>query len=192
MKDKTPTVDDLAKGFLGVASDREVQVVRGQKADPKRQQALYEQQLAKEACDFGDLLVNYVGAHTELTPAQRAFGTMLGVLNLRRDYPEGGESFDALADLGGEDLKLSSKSTAGLPAPPALTPTTQLPGAQFAEAFVRYVTMKKQQYGVSNPQAAYALGRMFHNLRLTFPPEDGGEDGFDLYGRQAGEYFDRG
>jgi hypothetical protein len=33
---------------------------------------------------------------------------------------------------------------------------------------------------------------MFHNLRLTFPPEHGGSAGFDACSRQAGEYFNRG
>jgi hypothetical protein len=192
MTAKNPTVDDLAKGFLGVATDHEVKVMPGQKADEKRQQALYEQQLAKEACEFGDLLVNYIGSHADLTPPQRAFGTMLGVLNLRRDYPGGGEQFDELADLGGEDLKLQVKDTSQLSPPAPLDGALLLPAAEFAEALVRYITMKKHQYGVSNPQGAYALGRMFHNLRLTFPPEHGGSVGFDACSRQAGEYFNRG
>jgi hypothetical protein len=191
---KAPTLDSLAKGFLGVASEKETRVIKGQTANAARQQAFYEQQLLHEACEFGDILVHYVGSHVDLPLPQRAFGTALGILNLRRDYPTGGEQFDELADLGGEELQLpkSTKPAPIIEPPLPLTGEALHNAAAFAESFVRYVTMKKQQLGLSNPQAAYGLGRAFHNLRLTFPVDDGNTVAFDFYAQQAGEYFNHG
>ena len=197
MTTKLPTMDDLAKNFLGVSKSSDVKVVSGQKANTERQQALYEQELAHEACEFGDVLVNYVGSHVDVPLAHRAFGVALGVLNLRSEYPGGGEQFDELADLGGEDLQIEAKKKAPVTAAVSsakVTPLTEevvLAAAPFAEIFVRFVTMKKHQLGLGNPQTAYALGRTFHNLRACFPPEDGGPAAFDQYAQQAGEYFNR-
>lgn len=197
MTTKLPTMDDLAKNFLGVTKSSEVKVVSGQKANTERQQALYEQELAHEACEFGDVLVNYVGSHVDVPLAHRAFGVALGVLNLRSEYPGGGEQFDELADLGGEDLQIETKKKTPVTAVVSsakVTPLTEealLAAAPFAEIFVRFVTMKKHQLGLSNPQTSYALGRTFHNLRTCFPPEDGGPAAFDQYAQQAGEYFNR-
>jgi len=196
---KLPTMDDLAKSFLGIGKGTNAKVVPGQTANPERQQALYEQELAHEACDFGDVLVNYVGSHVDVPVAHRAFGVALGVLNLRSEYPNGGEQFDELADLGGEDLQVETKKKAPVVAPVGAAAVTArldeasiLAAAPFAGVFVRYVTMKKHQLGLSNPQTSYALGRTFHNLRVCFPPEDGGPATFDQYAKQAGEYFNRG
>ena len=186
-----PELDNVARKFLGVTDPSKVKVVKGQTANAEKQRKLYEQQLMHEACEFGDTLVGYVGAHEKLTLGQRVVSVTLALLNLRRDFPDGVQRFDEYVDLGGDDLKLE-------PVPPSdkpqgvLASADFLPAAKFAETLVGYVIMTKHQLGLSNPQGAYGLGRMFHTLRGHFPTANGGPLQFDALAAQAGEYFNRG
>jgi hypothetical protein len=194
MPSRSPTLDDIAKGFLGTEDPKKLHITRGQKANVERQRQLYEQEMMHEACEFGDLIIDYVGVHTTLTTAQRAFAVALGLFNLRRDYPESPQQFDELVDLGGADLKLPAVPVQALP--PAAEwkfDEGQLEAAaQFAETLVKYVTMKKHQLGVTNSQGAYGLGRTFHTLRYGYPETEGGPAGFDYCARYAGVYFGNG
>lgn len=184
-----PTMDDLAKGFLGTGDPKELIVKRNQKANADKQKALYEQQLTLEACDYGDALVNYVSAHGDLDIGQRVFAVTLALINLRRDFPDGGEKYDAYVDLAGDDLKIITIPAVNDDTWRTLTPESQLAAAKFAETLAAYITMTKQRAGLSNPQAAYGLGRMFHTLRAGFPPAEGGPPQFDVYAKLAGEYY---
>ena len=194
MPSRSPTLDDVAKGFLGTTDPKKLHVTQGQKADPERQRELYEQEIMHEACAFGDAIVVYVGGMPDLTLPQRAFGVALGIFNLRRDYPEGSKLFDELVDLGGADLKLPPVTVTPLTATQEwqFTPTKLEQAAKFAEMFVKYVTMKKKQMSVSNVQTAYGLGRMFHTLRHGYPRDESGAAGFDYCARYAGSYFGNG
>jgi hypothetical protein len=121
---------------------------------------------------------------------------VLGILNVRFDYPDGQERFDEISDLAGEDLVL--------PPPMPFTPEEEVQirrhrrpledesfrkAANFAEVFAKYITLTKHSMGLSSQQAAYGIGRAFHNLRQCFPREDGGTVAFDEYARLAGDYF---
>ena len=188
---KPPELDNITRKFLGVTDPSKVKVIRGQKADAEKQRKLYEQQLMYEASEFGDTLVGYVGAHEKLTVPQRAVSVTLALLNLRRDFPDGVKKFDEYVDLGGEDLELEPGLSSGTPQ--GILPSADfLTAAKFAETLVGYVIMTKQQLGLSNPQGAYGLGRMFHTLRGHFPIASGGPLQFDTLAAQAGEYFNRG
>ncbi|MHC4619097.1 MAG: hypothetical protein ACYTEQ_15240 [Planctomycetota bacterium] len=196
------TLDDQTRKMLNVQSDDEVQVMEGQPVTEARAQKIrraQEQSLLHEACEFGDMLVKYVGLHDKLNLTQRAWATALGIFNVRAEYPEGSVKFDDLADQGGDDLHLESTSEVSDEAQAEeirqglqpLEGESLEEAAKFAETFAKYITMKKHSLGISNPQAAYGLGRAFHNLRLGFPMEEGGAIAFDEWARQAGEYYDR-
>ena len=123
---------------------------------------------------------------------------MLALLCQRADYPEGEAKFDELADQGGKDLQYDGPNNT-LPEDEAAKVVQNLPpledarfeeAAKFAETFSAYISMKKQQLGVSNPQGAYGLGRAFHNLRFGFPKSEGGSAAFDEYAKRAGRYYD--
>lgn len=195
----TRQIDDQTKRFLGVTRDDQVQVMKGQTADEKRLRSMREKALLAEACEFGDILVKYIGLHHKLSFHQRAFATALGIFNVRFEYPEGSDKFDDLADQGGDDLHLDTTSEVSDEAQAEeirrglrpLEGESLVEAAKFAETFAKYITMKKHSMGISNPQAAYGLGRAFHNLRLGFPMEEGGAIAFDKLALQAGEYFDR-
>jgi hypothetical protein len=195
---KGDKLDPTVKSFLGVKDESEVKVVTQQKAEGKKVLNAREQYLLAEACEFGDILVGYIGAHPSLDLGQRAWAVVLSLLCQRADYPEGVEKFDELADQGGKDLQYSGPDNT-LPEEEAAAMVRNLPiledtrfeaAAQFAETFSAYITMKKQQLGVSNPQGAYGLGRAFHNLRLGFPKSEGGSAVFDEYAKRAGRYYD--
>lgn len=195
---KGDKLDPTVKKFLGVKDESEVKVVTNQKAEDKKLLNAREQYLLAEACEFGDILVSYIGAHPSLDLGQRAWAVVLALLCQRADYPEGVEKFDELADQGGKDLQYGGPDNT-LPEDEAAAMVNNLPplednrfekAAQFAETFSAYISMKKQQLGVSNPQAAYGLGRAFHNLRLGFPKAEGGSAVFDEYARRAGRYYD--
>ena len=194
MPSRSPTLDDVAKGFLGTSDPKKLHVSRNQKANPETQRRLYEQEIMHEACAYGDAVILYVGGMPNLTMPQRAFGVALGIFNLRRDYPEGVKAFDDLVDLGGADLKLPATEVTPLP------PTQEWKfdsdalehAAKFAEAFIKYATMKKKQMNITNLQGAYGLGRMFHTLRQNFPVTEGGPAAFDYCARYAGVYFGNG
>lgn len=195
---KGDKLDPTVKSFLGVANEEEVNVVTGQKANDKKAVDAREKYLLAEACEFGDILVSYIGDHPRLDLGQRVWAVVLAMLCQRGDYPEGVEKFDALADQGGQDLQYEGPNNT-LPEDEAATMVRDLPpldgdrftdAAKFAETFSAYITMKKQQLGVSNPQGAYGLGRAFHNLRLGFPKTEGGTAVFDEYAKRAGRYYD--
>lgn len=191
-------LDPTALRFLGVQSMQEVRVIEGQQAKEEKLRAQTEKYLLEEACGFGDSLVNYVTAHSkEFPPKQLIWGTVLGTLCLREDYLDGVAKFDELADQGGKDLQLNNKSVemteeqhAEVIRKAQLAKEEALNAAKFAELYAGYVAMKKRQTSISNIQIAYGLGRAFHNLRLTFPEDEGGRVAFDELARQAGVYFD--
>lgn len=135
-------------------------------------------------------MVNYVINHPKLTPAQRAWGFMLGLFCVREEYPEGVSTFDEFIDKGGDDLKLEKTTES---APDKIDSALEGPlfdgAAEFAELFAKYVSKTKRGIGLSNPQAAYGLGRALHNLRSTFPEENGGPVGFDHWASEASAYY---
>lgn len=190
-------LDPSALQFLGVQSIRDVQVMEGQKAKEEKLRAQTEKFLLEEACGFGDSLVHYVAAHSkEYTLKQLIWGMVLGTLCLREDYLEGVDKFDELADQGGKDLKLETnvpehteEQCAKIVHAAQLTKEETLNAAKFAELYAGYVAMKKRQTSISNIQIAYGLGRAFHNLRVTFPEDEGGRVAFDELAKQAGGYF---
>lgn len=190
-------LDPEALRFLGVQNTEDVRIIEGQKAKADKVQAQTEKFLLEEACGFGDSLVHYVAAHSkEYPPQQLIWGMSLGTLCLREDYLDGVDKFDELADQGGKDLKLEVKPPAytaeekvTIRRKATLTPDETLNAAKFAELYAGYVAMKKRQTNISNVQIAYALGRAFHNLRLTFPDDEGGRIAFDTLAEQAGAYF---
>lgn len=191
-------LDPAALRFLGVQSMQDVQIIEGQKAKQEKLQAQTEKFLLEEACGFGDSLVHYTTAHSkEYSPAQLIWGTVLATLCLRDDYLDGVEKFDELADQGGKDLQLNvqyveptEEQRTEIIRKVQLAGDEALNAAKFAELYAGYVAMKKRQTSISNIQIAYGLGRAFHNLRLTFPEDEGGRIGFDELARQAGAYFD--
>ena len=191
-------IDPTALRFLGAKNAQEVQIIEGQKANAERLQAQTEKFLLEEACDLGDSLVRYVTAHSnEYTPQHLIFGMVLGTFCLREDYLDGKEKFDEIADQGGKDLKLevqgedlTEERIKQIIKNVQLSPEAVQLGAQFAELYAGYVAMKKRQTSISNIQIAYGLGRAFHNLRLTFPEDEGGRLAFDELAKQAGAYFD--
>jgi hypothetical protein len=190
--------DPMAKAFLGDDPSK-VTVMPGQKADAKKQAAIHEKFLFSEACRFGDDMVRYVMAHHKLSEAQRIWGFVLTVFCLRGDYPDGTEDFDELADQGGEDLELAKKNIVEEPERikdiaarlREFTDAELQEAATFAERTNAYIEATKQRDGISNPQAAYALGRAFHNMRFGFPLEKGGTAAFDEFVRRASAYFER-
>jgi hypothetical protein len=195
-KEKTLTAAE--KRFLGVNSIKDVEILEGQKADTKRQAQAYEQRLVAEACEYGDSLMRYIIGHHKLSPAQRAWAVVLGILNVRRDYPSP-EEFDELADRGGADLQLQTRNVVTDPERIANIATEVPPfdneeqrgAAEFAEQFAGYIGMKLRQLGVDARQSVYGIGRVFHNLRFTFPMDQGGTAAFDELAKRAGVYFDR-
>jgi len=192
-------IGELERRFLGVKTAEEVHVLENQKANEERQAHAYETMLLREACEFGDSLVRYIMGHYKLSAAQRAWAVVLGTLNVRGDYPGGTEEFDELADRGGEQLQLDNVNIVDddeekqriVQELPQFTQEQYREAAAFAEAFSRYIGMKRNQLGTDRKQTAYGLGRAFHNLRLTFPMEGGGTAAFDELARRAGDYFDR-
>lgn len=193
-----PELDTTAKRFLGSQLD-EVRVIAGQKADEKKQLAAQEKYLLAEACQFGDSLVHYVMGHRKINELQRVWGFALSVFCLRADYPEGVEDFDTLVDRGGEDLRLAATNTVQdserakqiLRELPVFTDEEQRAAATFAERMTKYIESTKNRKGLSNPQAAYGLGRTFHNLRLGFPANQGGTVAFDEFVRRSSAYYER-
>ena len=195
MTNRKPTLDALAKNFLGTGDANQVKVTRSQKANAERQRQLYEQEVMHEACEFGDAIITYIGAmRGQLGLCQRAFGVALAFFNLRRDYPEGPQQFDELVDLAGADLKYPvDPASVSLPTTEWKFDEAQLEAAaQFAELLTKYITGKKHQLSITNAQGAYGLGRTFHSLRYTFPVEEGGATNFDHCAKLAGVYFGNG
>lgn len=191
-------LDPTALRFLGVQNMQDVRIMEGQKGQAEKVQVQTEKYLLEEACGLGDSLVRYVTAHTkDYTLPQLIWGTVLGTLCLREDYLDGTNKFDELADQGGQDLKLDAKPPAYLTEEQCakiirtirLTDAAMLVAAKFAELYAGYVAMKKRQTSIANVQIAYALGRSFHNLRMTFPETEGGRVAFDELAHQAGVYF---
>lgn len=190
--------DPMAKAFLGNDPDK-ITVMPGQKADEKRLAASQERFLLAEACSFGDDVVRYVMGHYKLSEGQRIWGFALTLFCLRSDYPDGGEDFDELADKGGEDLELAKKNIVEEPERVrdivsrlrAFSDEELQEAATFAERANAYIEATKQRDGISNPQAAYALGRAFHNMRFGFPLEKGGTAAFDEFVRRASAYFEK-
>jgi hypothetical protein len=186
------------KRFLGVNSIKDVEVLEGQTADATRQAQAFEQQLIAEAIEYGDSLMRYVIGHHRLSPAQRAWAIVLSILNVRREYPSP-EEFDELADRGGADLQLQTRNV--ITDPDRITEIARdLPpfdngelrdAAKFAEQFAGYIGMKLRQMGVDARQSVYGIGRVMHNVRFTFPMDQGGTAAFDELGRRAGAYYDR-
>lgn len=196
--EKPPRLDSLANAFLG---NQEAVIVEGQKADEKKQLEMAARQLLFEACDYGDVLVKYVAMHGRLSPAQAAWGFALALLNVRSEYPEGGDAFDDLAEQARQDLELAVTTEVTDPERIARTQADAEREAQewtheefteaatFAENMAEYFGKKKRQQDIDNKQAAYGLGRAFHNLRLTFPADHGGSAAFDVYAKRAGVYL---
>jgi len=195
-------LDEQTRRMLGVKDDADVQVVSGTPADAahaeqraQRLRKAQERALLDEACEFGDALISYVAMRSKLPLTHRAWATALSVFNVRAEYPEGSAKFDDLVDQGGSDLRIPATERGApdkfLEHTAVLEDESLEEAAEFAETFSKYITMKKHQLGLSNPQAAYGLGRAFHNLRLGFPPEAGGTAVFDARAHQAGEYYDR-
>lgn len=164
----------------------------GQRANEQRRLAAHEQFLFAEACEYGDDLIRYVMGHHRLQDVQRVWGYALAVFCLRRDYPEGVTDFDELFDKGGADLELHKKNIVkDAPEHPQFTPEEQQEAAGFAEHVSKYIESTKHRGGLSNAQAAYALGRAFHNMRFGFPLERGGTAAFDAWVTRASAYFER-
>jgi len=191
-------LDATARRFLGSNID-DVRVMAGQKADDKKLLASQEKFMVAESCEFGDIIVRYTIAHRKLSLEQRAWGFSLALFCIRGDFPEGVEDFDALADQGGDDLELSGKNvvTDVERAKSIADDVAQFSeialreAGKFSEQVSKYVETKKHQMGLSNPQAAYGLGRAFHNLRLGFPTNAGGTAAFDEFVRRASGYYER-
>lgn len=187
---KVPT-DPMAQRFLGPNLDQ-VRVMTGQKANQQKQLAAHEQYLFAEACEYGDDLIRYVMGHHRLRDVQRVWGYALAIFCLRRDYPEGTNDFDELFDKGGADLELQKKNISQeTPEHPQFTPEEQQEAAGFAEHVSKYIESTKYRGGLSNAQAAYALGRAFHNMRFGFPLDRGGTAAFDAWVTRASAYFER-
>jgi len=194
---KIPT-DPMAQKFLGPDPDK-IRVMAGQRANEQRRLAAHEQYLFAEACEYGDDLIRYVMGHHRLQDVQRVWGFALVVFCLRRDYPEGVTDFDELFDKGGDDLELHKKNIVkdperikGITAELApFTAEEQEAAAAFAEHMSKYIEATKHRGGLSNAQAAYALGRAFHNMRFGFPLERGGTAAFDACVTRATAYFER-
>lgn len=189
-------LDETAKRFLGNAGD---DVVRrdGQKADDDKLRHSQERMLLAEACEYGDDLVRYVAMHQNHTGEELAWGFCLGLYCARRDYPDGDEAFDDVAEQAGKDLVLAQTTVVSDP-DEAVRIQTELQqfedasfrrAAAFAENFASFLDRKKRQLGLGNKQGAYGLGRAFHNLRQTFPQDKGGSAAFDELARRAGIYF---
>ena len=191
-------LDPIERRFLGVNSIADVHVMEGQQSNEKRRAAGYEQHLVAEAIEYGDSLMRYIIGHHKLSPAQRAWAIMLGILNVRRDYPQADE-FDELADRGGADLQLQTRNVVSDPDRitaiakdlPAFSPEELEDAAKFAEQFAGYIGMKLRQLGVDTRQSVYGIGRVMHNVRFTFPMDQGGTAAFDELAKRAGAYFDR-
>lgn len=191
-------LDAATQRYLG-SDPSAIRTIPGQKADPQKVGAMQEKYLMADACRFGDILVRYVVAHHKLSFEQRVWGFTLALFCIRGDYPDGTEDFDVIADAGGYDLTLSDKNKNVITDEeqaaqfalelPVFDPSAQHNAAQFAEQVTRYIEMKKQQQGVSNTQAAYGLGRAFHNLRLEYPRDKGGTAVFDELARRAHSYY---
>lgn len=199
MPERPPIPNDpMAKAFLG-SDPSKVTVMPGQKANETKQAAMQEKYLLAEACRFGDDVVRYVMGHYKLSEAQRIWGFAVTLFCLRADYPDGGDDFDELADQGGEDLELPKKNIIEEPERVndiatrlrEFTDAELLEAASFAERTNAYIEATKQRDGISNPQAVYALGRAFHNMRFGFPLEKGGTAAFDEFVRRASAYFER-
>jgi hypothetical protein len=196
MPKDTHQLDATALRFLGNKRE-EIQVIEGQKITAARREEQQEKALLQESCDYGNSLVHMTVGHRHLTPEQHAWGFALGVLCVRADYPDGPDRFDDLADQAGRDLSLSAPSFSDEKTEKIkkdlhpLVKEEEYEAAKFAEFIAKYITMTKHRAGLSNPQAAYGLGRAFHNLRATFPPDRGGTVAFDEYARHAGMYFDK-
>ncbi len=191
-------LDEVEKRFLGVQSIAEVEVLEDQTANKNKQAEALEQRMVAEAIEYGDSLMRYIIGHHKLSPAQRAWAVVLGILNVRREYPSP-EVFDELADRGGRDLQLRTKNVITDPERIAEI-VKDVPGfdndelreaAKFAEQFAGYIGMKIRQLGVDARQSVYGIGRVFHNIRFTFPMDQGGTAAFDEHAKRAGVYFDR-
>lgn len=189
VRKKVAALDTIAKTFLGTG---DVTVVDGAKSDQGKQQTFQEKLLIQEACTHGDALIAYVGAHGKLTLDERAWGFALAVLCARDEFPDGGEKFDELADAGGDTATtvMEQPASSGDVAvdTPIFTDDEQAAAAHFAERMAEYIASKKQAMALSNPQAAYGIGRAFHTLRNAFPA---GVAVFDEIARRAGTYFTR-
>jgi len=196
-----PKIDDVTKRLLGVKDSAQIHVMEGQTADADKLRAANEQYLLQEACRFADILVHYIGDRSMYTMGQRAFALNLSIQCLRFEYPERGDKFDEIADQGGEDV-VDTAPTTNMAAVDAAADAVEqglrdtksevfIKAAKFAETLTNYVTMKKDQLGISNVQCAYALGRLFHTMRTQFPADAGGVTTFDEYAQIAGRYFER-
>jgi hypothetical protein len=190
-----PTLDDTALRFLGNKRE-EIRVMEGQEAKATRLEEQRERFLLTESCEYGNSLVLMATGHRHLTPEQLAWGFTLSLLCLRADYPEGSDRFDDLADQAGKDLHLpvttydeETIATIRKTLQP-LVKEKEYEAAKFAEVIAKYIEMTKRRGELSNPQAAYGLGRAFHNLRSTFPADKGGTVAFDEYAKHAGMYYD--
>lgn len=188
MKPFNPVIDNTAQRFLG---NKPVHVMEGQKANAQKVQDVQEKYLIAEAKQFGDALVQYVGMHQDIAPRERAWATMLSVLNLRRDYPDGAARFDDVVDVAFIDLnqKIQLPPTTVEPRSTQPQPIDVTAAAEFSERFTKYITMKKQQMDIANPQAAYGIGYAFHTLRGAFPAAEGGVTEFDSLAENAANYF---
>lgn len=189
-------LDETAKQFLQIGRNAP-EVHEGQKADGDKQREGWERMLLSEACEYGDDLVRYVAMHQQMSPLQLAWGFCLGLYCARAEYPNGGDEFDDLGAQAAKDLVLAETTVIDDEDEIAriqteLTPFTeqqQHEAAVFSENFQEFLKKKKHQVGISNKQGAYGLGRAFHNLRRTFPRDQGGSAAFDELARRAGLYF---
>jgi hypothetical protein len=193
---KTEPLDDTARRFLQIGQNTP-EVHEGQSADKGKLQEGWERTLLHEACEYGDDMVRYVAMHKDLTPEEAAWGVCLGIYCARDVYPNGAEEFDDLGDQAAKDLVL--------PQTTVVTDEGEIARIQmeltdfddagfrraalFSEKFQDFLKGKKQQLGISNRQGAYGLGRAFHNLRRTFPTDNGGSATFDELARRSGLYF---
>ena len=175
--------DRFSQAFLG---DGPQTVQHDQTVDPEAQAAAYNGYLQDEAVELGDSFVQWVAAHKTIPIHARAWGFVLGTFCTRAEYPGGVAAFDSIVAAAGEDLDLPRKEF-DPPNIPEWTTEAMHHATQFAELSAGYVSLVRRQRSISDQQAAYGIGRAWHNLRETFP--QGGPVGFDVLAREAADYF---
>lgn len=200
MANKDLTLDPTARAFLGTHRDGAVEIVQraGQKVKVEAVLDAEGRWRHEEACDFGNSLVQYVAMHEDLSVPQRVWGFSLASMCLREDYPDGTEVFDTLYESAEADLDLPGHPLTAFDEDERLTRVAKVEpmdeatlraAAQFSEKVYAYIMKKRLGLGLHYTQAAYAIGRAFHNLRRTFPDALGGHPAFDEYVSDAGKYF---
>jgi hypothetical protein len=177
--------DQFAQTFLG---QDDAQVHQGGHVDPVAQAEAHQDYILEEASTFGNNFVQWIAAHKTVPIHVRAWGFVLGIFCIRAEYPAGAIEFDRIVAQAGEDLDLPGKSHANDDPLPPWTEITMRQATNFAELTSGYVALHRRQTDVHDDQAAYGIGRAWHNLRTTFP--FGGPEAFDTVAAHAVRYYE--